>query len=375
MRTLVLALWGLSALAGPVLAGESENGWRFNDFFFKHNVLFSEFKYFNFSSPGLFGALTYSVASPPLASRVTVTGHFVRDGRTVHVRRTFSLSCVKASAQRIDAEFCGQGGIDVLSWPGPRGGDAKLRVRQTAGPVRWDLVYTVPREQVTREVSHFPLDGPALVNWFMNWSPVFRSGRVQGTVQLPDELITVDTETSYHDQNWEIWYPKWQPFNWLHFTAVDSAGERADVTLVEFPKNSSIAPGLTLYSGGAKKFWPQGGYKLEPIGEARTAVTRHPGDLKKGSVQLQPTGRSDGERLLPGGYRIRTIDGLLEAELDVVSAVSTSNEPKAPKAGGEETLVDELRMLAHVRFTAHDGKPREASGPAEWMKTETVRAP
>lgn len=340
--------------------------WHYKDLSAKINPLFSEFKYFNFQDQGLSAAITYSVISPTLYRTLVINAFFHEAGRFKSVKLTYPLKCIEPSKQDLSTKLCEDGAIEVLGW-GPA--EAKIRIRQSSGPVRWDLVFIAPMKQVTTEVTHIPLDGKGPLGWHMNWSPVLRSGLVEGTVRFVDEgkVFSVKTETSYHDQNWEIWYPKTQPFNWLHFTALDSKAERADLLLVEFPRNSSTAAGLTLYSDGKKRFWPQGSYRLALEGRGFIPVTRH---LAKNSVQAARGGRDFrmGEHEIPLRYRIKTNDGQLDAVFEVMAAISTSSS----KAGtSEEFLLDEQLVRSRVRFVSPAGDVREAQGPGEIMRTLT----
>jgi hypothetical protein len=371
-RFLAAAFFLLPALAGAATEYSATDGsydrWYFNDLSSKLNPLFSEFKYFNFQDPGskLSAAITYSVISPGLFKSLAINAFFHDGSRFRSLKRTFPLSCVRASKRDVSADLCKEGRIEVLAW-GPT--EVKLRVEQDRGPIRWDLVFTTPMSQITPEVTPIPLDG-AVMDWNMNWSPVARSGQVEGTVSFVEEgkTFAVNTGISYHDQNWEIWYPKAQPFNWMHYTGLDSRGERVDLLLVEFPRNTrGKANGLTLYSNGAKSFWQQGQYQLTMEGEGRIPVTRH---LSKNSVKLQSIDRSfaSGEHAIPLRYRIRTNDGLVDAVLEISAAISTSSSKPSTKG---EDLLDEQLLDARIEFVSSRGDVRTATGPGEFMRTLT----
>jgi hypothetical protein len=209
----------------------------------------------------------------------------------------------------------------------------------------------------------------------MLWSPVLRSGRVTGVVTLEDgRRLAIDTETSYHDQNWDVWFPPSQPFNWLHFTARDSRGENADLMLVEFPRsharNYAKTAGLTLFSAGTRKFWEPGQYHLTREGQGLIPVTRHSGpQAEQFQVLTVDPDFKSGERGVPRRYRITTDDHQLTAELEVRAAVSTSTSKPGTRG---EFVVEEQVLDGRASFLSAQGDLRSMAGPAEFMNTGTV---
>jgi len=376
MKAVMIVLVVLALIASSLVQAAEPNrspefswGWRYNDRPFYYDALFSEFKYFNFQSQAVSGAITYQVASPMLQRKLVINAYFKENGKIWTVQKSYPLSCVTASSEQVTADFCGGGWIEISN-AGPD--IAQVRIVQAEGPLHWDLTYTAPRSQVTSQFSHFALDrtniGPwAGIDWYMNWSPVMRSANVQGTVKWADgsRTLAVNTDTSYHDHNYEIWYPKSQPFNWLHYTGLDTTGRRVDLTLVEFPKSDAKTFGLTLYTGGSKTFWQKGRYLLTPIGEGRIPITRRSGDRAEElrSSQIDAS-FSSGEAKVPRRYRITTDDHQVTAEIEVTAALSTAKDASRSE---DELLIDEQLLDARIRFLAPEGEMRTTAGPAEFM--------
>ena len=349
------------------------------------NPLFSEFKYFNFQAPGISGAMTYSVFAPGLLKTLQLNGYFYIDGKLVTVHRAYPLDGVRAQANQLKANFGGPEDGVVSRTANP--GEMKIHVFEHTGQIQWDLMFTAPMAEVTSEVTEIPLGyqprlAPLLRVQNMNWSPVFRSSLVEGTVTFSEtgRVVPVRTTTIYHDENWENWIPQYQPFNWMHFTALDSAKERVDLMLVEFPNSTTTAAGLTIYSQGTKKNWPPGSYNVSIKKTGFIPITRHLGATAEQMQQIDvdPTfARSESAtRQIPIEYEIKTDDDQVAAHMRVVAALS-STTTRARPAGSpppklailDGVLVEEQVLDVSVRFLSHDGKARQAAGRGEFMNT------
>lgn len=351
-----------------------QNRWEHTASAFKDNFLFHEVKYFNFASSTISGALTYIVPSPRTSKELILSGYFVEDGKVSVVRKAYDLTCVNASASSVNANICNEGKITEVS-PG------KIRVIQSSGPLKWDMVFDAPLSAQTHTIQEIefnktlPLKAEALAKnfkgWF-HWVPTFRSSRVTGTVTFngrSPRTVPVSADNGYHDQHWGIWNPSTQPMRWVHFTGLDSAQERIDLSLGEFPKNDDPRAGLALFRKGKKFFWQPGTYKVESLETGVIPVT-HLNQRKQTQFVVKKVDPSfqSGNHQITKKFRIVTLlPPQLEAVIETTSAVAIHG------GGNGRFILNEQISKVDIRFLEANGEALTAGGDGFYMETSSIK--
>jgi len=372
MRALLLVLV-VAVAQTEVRSAPQDDCWHFLRGIHSRNPFFWDFKYFNFHDENISGNISYFTVAPHWSRRFFIKASFFNSEKVWNFHESFSMESVAASRHSPILDVDKRGGIHLQA-------EERLRIFHHSPALNWEFLFESESLPFDRTLS---LDLNSLTKggwdrklfpWQMNWRPSFPSARAKGSFQFSNgRKFTVNTPRAYHDENWGVWFPPKQPFRWMHFSGVDSSGERIVLLLGEFPKNpEGFRGGMSLLDlQGEFAFFPNASYEWKVLQKGHTRISRR--GFKVGYEFTQgerATTLSAGDHSIPIQFELSSPETF---SLLAASYFAEASGPKIPhlvRSLISDFSIDEQVIFLRLRYKSRTGELRTAEGFGEFMFTQ-----
>lgn len=349
----------VSSAAAQVQAA-ARDGWNFETAKGKDSYFFWEFKYFSFHGPEASGNIAFFSAAPQHSRQMIALAHLYTADQIQTYRKTFDLSCVRASTTSAELSLCDGGGIEVLA-------PDRYKIALRIGPAVWNL--EVWGKESRGETVRAKLDG--WLAWEMFWEPVFVRAAVSGNVEIAGaKAIELRDAPGYHDRNWGRWNPPKHPYRWLHFSGTDSKGMPVDVLLADFYKNKTEASVLDVQTAEGRRVYHRGEYEFAVLQKGRAPTTRFAFKEAGEIAIVQPIDPSfaSGDHAIPIEFSVKAKDGSFS--LTAAAVNDDASGPRIPillKPIFKDFIIDEQVIRVRIDAKSVSGEERHAEGLGEFQ--------